>query len=361
VDYYQILGVEKKASKDEIKKAFHKLAHKYHPDKNNGDEKKFKEVNEAYQILSDEKKRAEYDTYGRTFGAGGGPQGGEGYGGTGGFGFDFGDLFRGGGGGQPDIEDLFEGFFGGGRGGGHRGKRGRDISIDLQISFSEAVFGVERKVLITKIGKCDTCKGSGAKPGSGVTKCEKCGGKGRLMETRRSILGTFTTESECAHCAGKGEVPKEKCGNCAGHGVLKKSEEIVIKIPSGIDDGEMIRLTGQGEAVSGGASGDLYVKIHVERHKTFRREGHNILMDLNIKLSDALLGATYDVATLDGNIKLKIPEGIEHGEILRVKEHGVPLDKSHRGDLLVSIVIKMPTKLSKKALEQIEQLKSEGL
>lgn len=357
-DYYQVLGIDKKASKEEIKSAFRKLAHKFHPDKNNGDEKKFKEVNEAYQVLSDDKKRAEYDTYGRVF-EGGAPGGGA----SGGFGFDFGDLFRGAGGmggGNPDLEDLFQGFFGGG-GGGRRTKRGRDISIDIQISFADAVFGTSRNVLISKVGACDTCKGTGAKKGTSQVKCSQCGGKGKITESRRSILGTFTTERECDKCFGVGEIPKEACLECYGKGVLKKSEELNIKIPAGMDDGEMIRLSGQGEAVTKGTAGDLYVKIHVEKHPTFRRDGNDITMDLNIKLTDALLGASYDIETLDGNIKLKIPQGVTFGEILRVKGRGVPIDKHRRGDLLIRILIKFPTKLSKKAGDMIEKLKEEGL
>jgi molecular chaperone DnaJ len=360
-DYYQVLGIDKKASKDEIKSAFRKLAHKFHPDKNNGDEKKFKEVNEAYQVLSDDKKRAEYDTYGRVFGGGAGPDMG---GAGGGFGFDFGDLFRGGGGmgGNPDLEDLFQGFFSGGGGGNaRRSRRGRDISIDLQITFADAVFGTSRKVLISKVGACDTCKGTGAEKGTAQVKCEQCGGKGKLTESRRSILGTFTTERECDKCLGVGEIPKEACTECYGKGVLKKSEEMDIKIPAGMDDGEMIRLNGQGEAVTKGAAGDLYVKVHVEKHPVFRRDGADITMDLNIKLTDALLGASYDIATLDGNIKLKVPQGVTYGEILRVKGRGVPIDKYRRGDLLIRIIIKIPTKLSKKTSDIVEKLKDEGL
>lgn len=365
-DYYKVLGIEKRASKDDIKRAFHKLAHKFHPDKNNGDEKRFKEVNEAYQILSDDKKRAEYDTYGRVFSDGAGPGPGAGdYGGGGGFGFDFGDIFRNaqGAGGNPNLEDLFQGFFGGGArsGGSRRSRRGRDISIDLEVSFSESIFGTDRKVLISKVAACEVCGGTGAKKGSAVIKCDKCGGKGKILESRRSILGSFTTESECSHCRGKGEMSKEICVNCHGEGALKKDEELNISIPSGIEDGEMIRLNGQGEAMPKGIPGDLYIKIHVEKHPVFHREGSDLTMDLHIKLSDALLGATYDVTTLDGDIKLKIPQGVSFGEILRVKGRGVPLDKYRRGDILIRILIKMPTKISKKAMEIVDKLKEEGL
>ena len=362
MDYYKVLGIEKRASTEDIKKAFHKMAHKFHPDKNNGDEKKFKEVNEAYQVLSDDKKRAEYDTYGRVFGES--PQGGTGAPNSG-FGFDFGDLFRGGasgaGGGSPDLEDLFEGFFGGGGGSARRSRRGRDISIDLEISFSEAVFGTTRKVLISKVGSCDICKGTGSKKGTSLVKCEQCGGKGKLAESRRSILGTFTTERECSNCLGTGQVPKEICLDCYGKGVLKRNEEININIPVGIEDGEMIRLNGQGEALAKGASGDLYVKIHVEKHPVFKREGNDLVMDLGIKLSDALLGATYNVNTLDGDIKLNVPQGVSFGEILRVKGRGIPIDKYQRGDLLIRVIIKIPSKLSKKSLDMVLKLKEEGL
>ncbi|MBI5140527.1 MAG: molecular chaperone DnaJ [Candidatus Vogelbacteria bacterium] len=354
MDYYQILGVDKKASKDDIKKAFHKLAHKFHPDKKGGDEKKFKEVNEAYQILSDETKRSEYDTYGRV--SPGGAADGGGF--TGDFGgFDFSDLFRGGGGAAPGMGDIFEGFFNGGR----QSRRGRDISIDIQISFTESIFGTERKVLITKVGKCDDCGGSGAKKGTSLTKCSQCGGKGRLVETRRSFMGTFSTEKECGNCGGTGEVAKENCSKCFGKGVLRKNEEIVAQIPAGIEAGEMIRLTGQGEAISRGGAGDLYIKVHVEKHPFWKRAGDDLYMDLKIKLTDAILGTTYDIKTLDGDIKLKIPEGVSSGEILRVRSRGVPIDKTGRGDLMIKIIVPIPAKLSKQAKIAVEKLREEGL
>lgn len=353
MDYYQVLGVDKKASKEDIKKAFHKLAHKYHPDKKGGDEKKFKEVNEAYQILSDDAKRSEYDTYGRV--SPGGSQGGF----DGGFGgFDFGDLFRGGASQASGMEDIFEGFF---SGRASQRRRGRDISIDLQISFTESIFGTERKVLITKVGQCEECGGTGAKKGTSLVKCSPCGGKGRLVETRRSFMGTFSTERECGTCGGTGEVPKENCSKCYGKGVLRKSEEVLVEIPAGMEPGEMIRLTGQGEAIAKGGAGDLYVKVHIEKHPVWKREGYNLYMDLKVKLTDAILGATYDVKTLDGDIKLKIPEGVSSGEILRVKGRGVPIDKYKRGDLMIKVVIPMPSKISKQARIAVEKLKEEGL
>lgn len=355
-NYYEILGIEKTASKDEVKKAFHKLAHKYHPDKKGGDAAKFKEVSEAYSVLSDDKKRAEYDSYGRVFSGGGGQQGGSPF-----EGFDF-SNFTGNGNFEGfegvNFGDIFSDFFGGGRPGV---RRGRDISIDLEVSFAEAVFGVERKVLLTKTSTCDTCSGSGGKPGSGTKQCETCNGKGQIHETRKSFFGSVSTTRVCEVCAGSGKIPKEKCTTCSGRGVIRREEEIVIAVPAGIDDGEMIRLTGLGEAIQGGATGDLYVKIHVKKHPTFRKEGSNLIMDLSIKLSDAVLGAEYKIQTLDGDISVKVPEAVAFGEILRVRGKGVPFEKGKRGDLLIRISITLPGKLSKRAREQFEHLKKEGI
>lgn len=282
-NYYSILGVEKGASQDEIKKAFRKLAHKYHPDKKDGDEKKFKEVNEAYSVLSNDKKRQEYDAYGRTFDGGG-----QGYSRQG---FDF-SGFSGGQGAEFDLNDIFEGFFGGGF--AQRVRRGRDISIDTELTFEESVFGVERTILVNK------------------------------------------------HTD-------------------KKPEEIQIKIPAGISDGQMVRLTGKGENIPDGVSGDLYVKIHVNKHSVFRKEGYNLVMDLSIKLTDALLGATYPVRTLDGEIEVKIPTSIKFGDILRVRNKGVPLGNGRRGDLLIKVSIDLPKKLSRKTKKIVEELKEQGL
>ncbi len=354
-DYYQILGIPKSASKEEIKKAFRKLAHKYHPDKGGGDESKFKEVNEAYQVLSDDRKRAEYDSYGQTFN-GGGPQGGQGFGG-----FDFSGFgqqgFEG-----VDLDEIFGEFFGGAKGGRNKIKRGRDISIDLQISFTESILGTERSVLLNKVSACETCKGSGGKPGSSMKKCSTCNGQGKVHETRKSFFGVFTSVVDCSACHGRGQIPEEKCHTCKGVGVEKREESVTIKIPAGISAGEMIRLSGAGEAVPGGIAGDLYVKIHIASHPVFTREGNNVVMDLNIKLSDALLGGEYTINTLEGNmLSLKIPAGVSFGEILRVREKGVPIDVKRRGDLLVKLNIKMPGKLSRRVETIIEELKKEGI
>ncbi len=362
-DYYGILGVDKTASKNDIKKAFHKLAHKYHPDKKGGDEAMFKKASEAYSVLSDDKKRAEYDAYGRVFsdGSGAGAGAGQGFGGFDFNGFDFSQFAQQAQGGNVefDLGDLFGDFFGGR--GAKRQARGNDISIDLEISFKESVFGVQRKVLITKNSVCDECSGSGAKPGSEMVVCSACNGNGQVHETKRSILGTFSTVKTCDRCNGKGKVPKDKCSVCKGAGIVRKQSEIVVNIPAGISNGEMIRLTGAGEAVAGGVAGDLYIKIYVSKDKNYRKEGYNLVTDLNIKLSDALLGGEYSLETLDGKINIKIPAGISFGEVLRIKEKGVPMGGSKRGDLLVRVEIQIPNKLSRKMKKLIEELKDEGL
>ncbi len=354
-DYYEILGVAKGATKDEIKKAFYKLAHKYHPDKKEGDEKKFKEVNEAYQVLSDDSKRSKYDQFGAGFENMGGAQG---YGG--GFeGFDFSGFQNGGA--DFDLNDIFSDFFGGGMGGRTQARRGRDISTEIQISFSDSIFGVTRKILITKTSECLTCHGNGAKAGTKMEKCTKCNGQGKIHEAKRTILGTISSTKMCENCLGSGEVPKEVCETCHGKGVLRREEEVTIAIPAGIRNGEMIRMSGMGEAVAKGTTGDLYIRINVAPHPVFKRDGHDLVMNLNIKLSDALLGTEYPIETLDGKINVKIPEGVSINEILRVKGKGVPFAKGKRGDLLIKLNIKLPTKLSRKAREAIEELKKEGI
>ncbi|MBI2474636.1 MAG: molecular chaperone DnaJ [Candidatus Taylorbacteria bacterium] len=362
-NYYETLGLSKNASKDEIKKAFRTLAHQYHPDKKGGDEQKFKEVNEAYSVLSDDKKRAEYDAYGRVF-SGGAGAGNAGFdpSGFGGFeGFDFSNFGFGGdadGGFDFGVGEIFGDIFGGRA---TRSKRGRDISIDIELSFAESIFGSERRILLRKSVVCDYCNGSGGEPGTPEKTCTACNGKGKLRETKRSFIGSFSTVRNCDECGGTGKIPERKCSVCAGTGVVRKEKEIAIKIPSGIEDGEMIRLSGEGEMASKGVSGDLYVKVHVKKHPSIRKEGPNLLMDLPIKLSSALLGDEYTVATLDGDIKVTIPEGIRHGEILRVRGKGVPIERVKRGDLLIRIQIDLPAKLSREAKHLIEQLKKEGI
>ncbi len=352
-DYYETLGLQKGASKDEVKKAFRKLAAQYHPDKKTGDEAKFKEISEAYSVLGDEKKKAEYDTYGHAFqGAGGGAQGGFG-------GFNWSDFQQaaGQGGFEFDMNDIFGDFFGGGS---SRQARGRDISIDIELEFKESIFGTTRKVLLNKNSVCKECDGSGAKTGTEMTSCSTCNGQGRIRETRNSFMGQVQTVRECNMCQGRGEVPKEKCGTCAGVGIARTEEEIEIKVPAGVQNGEMIRMSGRGEAIANGATGDLYIKIHIKPHDTIKREGNNLVSQLHIKLSDALLGNVYKVETLDSEVDIKIPAGVKHGELLRIKGKGVP-SASGTGDFMVRIEIDLPQKLSRKAKKLIGELKEEGI
>ena len=359
-NYYDILGVPKTATEEEIKTAFRKLAHKYHPDKKGGDEKKFKEASEAYAVLSDKKKRAEYDAYGRTF-AGGGPGAGGGAG-PGGFdfsNFNFGQGFEGFSmnGQEFDLGDIFGEFFGGGT----RQRRGRDISIDIELPFKESIFGTERRVLIAKTAVCDTCSGTGAAKGTKMVSCTSCNGKGELRESRNTFFGSFTSTRVCPRCRGRGEMPETPCKTCRGEGVLKREEEIRVNVPAGVSDGEMIRMPRMGEAVAGGTAGDLYVKLHIRPDKQFAREGNNLLTSLPIKLTDALLGGEYRIRTFDGEEMLTVPAGVNHGEVLRVRGKGVPHGRGSRGDLLVRIDVEFPKKLSGTARELIEKLRGEGL
>ena len=368
-DYYEILGVKKGASQEEVKKAYRRLAHQHHPDKKGGDERKFKEINEAYQILGDAEKRSQYDRFGRTF-SGQGPQGGfegfdfsgfEGFSGQGGFGgADLGDIF----------EDLFGGLGGFSR--SRRAKRGSDISLNLDASFRESVFGGARSVLLDKTSLCGACKGSGAEPGSHVKKCDICQGTGTVRESRRSILGSFTSLAECSKCQGKGEVPEHFCKHCRGQGVLKKQENINIQIPAGIRNGEAIKLTGMGEAPPaggfGGMAGDLYVKINVTPHPVFHREGSDLIMDLYAQPTKMILGGEEAIETLEGppdgrtgKILVRIPELSKAGDILRLRQKGVPKARGGRGDLLIFLHQKLPRKLSHEAKKLLLDLEKEGL
>src|SRR3989338_7528354 len=311
-DYYEILGVGKNASQDEIKRAYRKLAHEHHPDKKGGDEKKFKEINEAYQILGDEQKRQQYDRFGKTF-AGGGQSGFSGF-----EGFDFSNF---GGGFNADLGDIFEDFLGG-----------------------------RRSVVIEKTSKCEICGGNGAEPGTNLKKCATCQGTGTVREMRRSLFGAFTALSECSHCRGRGESPERACKHCRGAGILRKSQGVEIMIPPGIRDGEAIKLTGLGEEVQRGQAGDLYVRIHVLPHHIFRREGYDILMDLHLPLSKMLLGGEEMIETLEGKISVRIPELSKVGDFLRLRGKGVPRGRG-RGDLLIRLFPKLPKKLTPRAKE----------
>ncbi|MBI4114247.1 MAG: molecular chaperone DnaJ, partial [Candidatus Niyogibacteria bacterium] len=351
-DYYQTLGIQRGASKDDVKKAYRKLAHRYHPDKKGGDEKKFKEISEAYYVLSDDKRRAQYDQYGRVFSSAGGAQSG--------FdpnmwqNMDFGQGFGG-------FSDIFEDFFGFGRRGTKRQKRGRDISIDIEIPFQDSIFGTTRNVLLRKTGECRSCQGSGTEPGSKTDTCKTCNGSGTVREQKQSFFGAITMLRECSVCHGKGTVPEKKCKQCKGKGIDRSEEEISVTVPAGIENGEMIGLSGQGEAVAGGVSGDLYVKVHVSPHSFLKRKGEHLLMDLDIPLTDALLGTEKVIESVDGKIKIKVPAGVDSGEILRVRGRGVPVAQNQRGDLLIRVLVRNPKELSRKAKKLIEELREEGI
>lgn len=354
-DYYETLGLKKGASQDEIKAAFRKLAHQYHPDKKGGDEKRFKEINEAYQVLSDEKKRREYDTYGHAGMGAGGPGGFDpsGFGGfqSGGFeGVDIGDIFG----------DIFGGIGGFGSGGRRRVERGADIETSITLTFVEAAFGAEKTISLTRNVTCETCKGSGAKPGKGMRQCGTCNGKGRITEVRQSIFGSFSTVRSCHACGGKGVIPEEICSTCKGKGIERKKEAFTINVPAGVQDGEVLRVPGHGESVQNGIAGDLYVRLDVAPHPIFRREGANLVMDLSIKLSDALLGTTKFINDLRGkSIEIRVPSGVKHGDILRLKEKGIPTGKGRNGDILVNVSVSMPKDLkgdAKKAAEELRRL-----
>jgi molecular chaperone DnaJ len=355
-DYYKTLGIEKNASADEIKKAFRKLAHEHHPDKTGGDDKKFKEASEAYSVLSDEKKRQQYDTFGSADAGGfGGGQGG-GFGG-----FDF-SGFQQGGNMEFDLGDIFGEFFGGGRGGRReRTPRGNDISIDIELTFKESIFGVEKDIHLNTMSKCDHCNGTGGEPNTEIVTCAKCHGDGKITETKNSIFGSFATQRTCPDCNGSGKIPKQKCKVCHGHTVYRKEHSLKVKIPSGIENGEMVRLSGAGETAPHGTTGDLYIRAHVKPHSQIHKEGNNLVMKLPIKLTEALLGGEHLIETLDGPVTLKIPQGVHFGEILRMKEKGVPTEGRRRGDFLVHIEIEMPKKISKQASKLIDELKNEGI
>lgn len=358
-NYYDILGVGKDASDEEIKKSYRRLAHKHHPDKQGGDEQKFKEINEAYQVLSDKQKRAHYDRFGQTFeGAGGGPQGA-------GFdfsGFDFGGFsgasgFQGGG---VEWEDLFSEVFSGGRRGGAHAQKGRDIQVDIEISFEEMVRGVQRTISLYKTVQCDHCSGRGAEPGAQEEKCATCGGSGQVQRHARSFLGTFTQVIPCATCNARGTTFSKKCAQCGGDGRVKKDENITVNIPAGIQSEQSISLTGQGEVGARGAhAGDLYVTVHVRPHERFERQRDDIFSREHISFAQAALGDKIAVQTIDGSMTMKVPSGTQSGEIFRIRGAGVPHLRGHgRGDHLVRVIVDVPRKLSGKQKEVIEELRS---
>lgn len=354
-DYYKILGVNKNASQDDIKKAFRKLAHEHHPDKTHGNEAKFKEINEAYQVLGDANKRAKYDQFGSAFEHG---QAGGGFGGFGGQGFenininmdDLGDMFGG-------IGDIF-GFGGNKSRGGRRASRGSDVEVSLTIDFMEAVFGVEKEISLNKIVRCEKCKGEGAEPGTKIETCKVCGGRGKTARVQRTIFGQMQMEMPCSDCSGEGKTYSVKCSKCSGRGVVKETVKLKVRIPAGIDDSGVIRLTGQGEAGEKGAqAGDLYMHIRVKKDSRFERQGNDVLTKNYINFTQAALGDKIEVETVDGSVTMKIPEGTESGTVFRLRDHGIPnVQGRGKGDHLVEVKIKTPRNLNRKQKEILKEL-----
>ncbi len=360
-DYYEILGVPKDASEADIKKAFRKLAIKYHPDKNRDDpqaaEEKFKEVNEAYSVLSDKNKRAQYDQFGPDAfqnGAGGGFGGQGGFGGFGGFG-QGGGFSQGGFGGFGDIFDTFFGGQGGRQSNGP--ERGSDLRFDVEISFENAAFGVEMEIQVPKNDTCDHCKGTGAEPGSTVETCPVCHGTGQQRVVQNTPFGQMVNVRTCSNCGGTGKIIREKCKKCHGTGTVKVRKKLKIKIPAGVDDGARLRVAGEGEpGIRGGSHGDLYVYIFVRRHDKFQRQGNDVVSEVSISFAQAALGATIRVDTLDGKVDLKIPSGTQTGTIFRIKGHGIPFLRSdRRGDHHVIVKIETPKHLNDKQRELLKQ------
>lgn len=353
-DYYKTLGVDKGANQDEIKKAFRKLAHQHHPDKGNGNEEKFKEINEAYQVLGNEQKRKQYDQFGSDF-SGTGP----GFGGFSGF-----DGFRGGV--NIDMDDLGDMFGGLGdifgfssSGSGKRGpRRGQDIEAVLTINFNTAVFGGEEEIALKKRVVCSECKGRGAKPGTKIETCKFCGGSGRVKRIQRTILGNMQVDMTCKECSGEGRTFSELCSMCGGNGIIVDSVKLKVKIPAGINNNESIRLAGQGEAgAKGGNAGDLYLRIKVRPDGKFKREGYNILTKKEINFSQAALGDKIEIDTVYGLISLKVPEGTQSGTVFKLRSKGVArLNTSGKGDHLVEIIVKTPKDLNKKQKETLIEL-----
>ncbi|HVV25665.1 MAG TPA: molecular chaperone DnaJ [Candidatus Saccharimonadales bacterium] len=352
-DYYEVLGVKKDASADEIKKAFRRAAIEHHPDRG-GDEEKFKEINEAYEVLKDTEKRKRYDQFGHAGvgGAGGGNPfaGGNPFGGAGGqnVNFDFGDL---------GLGDIFSSFFGGGAAGGRqqRQSRGRDVEADIEITFEQAVFGTEVDLPLNLQDTCEHCKGTTVEPGYELKTCDQCGGSGQVMTVSRTIFGNIQQAAICPKCHGSGKVPEKPCSVCKGKGTQVRKQTIQLKVPAGIDDGATIRLREHGEAIANGPKGDLYVNVHVKPHKHFTREGDLILSEEHVDMITAALGGEIEVQTVDGPVTMKVPAGTQPGSDFKLSGHGVPhLRGNSRGAQIVTILVDIPTKLSKQQKRLLE-------
>ena len=357
-DYYEVLGLQKGASTDDIKKAYKKMARQYHPDLNPGDkaaEEKFKEINEANEILGDPETKARYDQFGfagvdPSYGAGAG-------GGAGGFGgFDFGDL-----------GDIFGSFFGGGFGGGSRAnpnapQRGDSIRMALTLTFEEAAFGCKKAVTVERTESCDSCRGTGCEPGTTPEVCPTCGGRGVVQQRKQTPMGVFSTSAPCPNCGGKGKIIHKPCKDCHGTGNERKRKTIQVDVPAGIDDGQTISLRGQGHAgKNGGPSGDLLIVITVRPHDLFRRDGTSVLCEAPITFAQAVLGAELEIPTIDGRVKYTLPEGTQSGTTFRLKGKGIPLLHGRgRGDQYVTVYIETPRNLTREQKQKLKEF-SESL
>lgn len=349
-DFYEVLGLNKSASEEEIKKAYRRMAKQHHPDLNPGDktsEAKFKEVNEAYDVLSDPEKKSRYDQYGHAgvdpnFGAGGFEGGGFG-------GVDF------------DLGDIFSSFFGGG-GGGARSKnaprRGESIYANITVSFEEAAFGCEKEIVVSRVDKCDSCGGSGCESGTTPEKCQNCGGTGSVRSQQRTPFGVMQTTTDCPKCSGKGSIIHQPCTSCRGNGMVRRQKKINVKIPAGIDDGQTISLRGQGNAgINGGPAGELLITVSIARHEFFNREGSSVLYTMSISVTQAILGCEAEVPTLDGKVKYDVPAGTQSGTVFRLRGKGIPsLRGGGRGDQFVTVNVLIPKGLSSEQRELVEKL-----
>jgi molecular chaperone DnaJ len=349
-DYYEILGVNKDASADEIKKAFRRKAVELHPDKQGGDEEKFKEINEAYEVLKDSSKRQRYDQFGHAgVGGNGGGSPFEGFGGQGqNINFDFGDL---------GLGDIFNSFFGGQTGGGQRRQaRGNDVETRIEINFEEAVFGTSTELSLNLEDTCIHCKGTTAEPGYELKTCDTCKGSGQVVTATRTIFGNIQQAAICPTCKGTGKIPEKTCTVCHGKGTERRTVKVQLKVPAGIDDGATIRLREHGEAIANGPKGDLYVHVRVKAHKHFTREGDLILSEAHIGMVDAALGIEMDVDTVDGKVRMKVPAGTQSGTDFKLSGHGVPHVRSDtRGPHIVTVIVDTPTKLTKQQKELLQQ------
>lgn len=352
-DYYKILGVEKNASEAEIKNAFRKKAHEHHPDKG-GDEEKFKEVNEAYQVLKDSDKRRKYDQFGEAAFNGGAGAGG---------GFNWSDFQQQGG---LNMDDLFGGFsdifgFGGGARsqGGREARRGRDLELILNLTFKESVFGLEKEISFNKQTSCDRCHGDGAEPGSKVETCGTCQGAGYVIGISRTILGNIQTKNTCPQCQGEGKIYSQKCTQCGGDGLVKKLTKIKVRVPAGISEGETIRLSGYGnDGYLGGSAGDLYLRVKVAPDKNFKRDGYDIKTELKINIKQAILGDKVEVETVYGPVILKIPAGTQPGTVFKLRNKGFPrLNGFGQGEQFVTVKVEIPKSMSRQDEKAIKDLK----